>query len=299
MESIRLIVPSSTSNLGPGFDTLGLALDWPLQVEAKPAGRHKVEIEGVDREWREPMSALVAHAVEQFEAAASVKCPMSLKLSGALPLARGLGSSAVYRTAAVSAANQVAGSPLGPDRLLAVVARLEKHTDNATPCLLGGLTASGWLGDTVRVLRAPVPESFRFATLIPEQRLATAEARKALPKKIPREDAVHNIQRVAWLFNALAAGDGPALRGLFEDKLHQPYREFLVPYLPRVIAAATEAGAFGGFLSGAGSTIIAVADEACAQPAADAMLAALTAAGVKGEARVLKADNLGTRAMGD
>ena len=193
------------------------------------------------------------------------------------------------------AANEVAGGPLSREELLALVSRLERHTDNAAPCLLGGLTASGWDGDRVRVLRAPAPPHFRFVALIPEQRLPTAEARKVLPARVRREDAVHNLQRALWLFHALANGDGEALRGTFDDRLHQPFRVPLVPFLPAVIAAAEQAGAFGGFLSGAGSTVIAVSDEARAATVAAAMSGALAAAGVKGEVRTLLPDNQGTR----
>lgn len=295
METTRITVPSSTSNLGPGFDTLGLALDWPLRASVRPAGKLSVIIDDLNPEWAEPMTGLVAKAVREFERAAGRKAPMELRLSGALPLARGLGSSAVYRTAAVAAANRAAGAPLAREDLLALVSRLERHTDNASPCLLGGLTASGWDGDRVRVLRAPVPPVFRFVALIPEKSLPTSEARKVLPARVKREDAVHNMQRALWLFHALAAGDGDALAGVFDDRLHQPFRVPLVPFLPAVISAAREAGAFGGFLSGAGSTVIAVSDEARAAAVASAMSGALAAAGAKGEVRVLLPDNRGTR----
>jgi homoserine kinase len=295
MNPTRLVVPSSTSNLGPGFDTLGLALDWPLRAVVKPAAGLAIELEVANPAWKKPLLELVTAAVSAFETAAGCKAGLDLALAGDPPLARGLGSSATYRTAAATAANLVCGSPLDPAALLALVSRLEAHTDNAVPCLLGGLTASGWDGDRVRYARAEVASAFLFVALAPDRQLPTSEARMVLPATVPREDAVQNMQRALWLFRAFAENQPDELRGAFADRLHQPYRLPLVPFLPAVIAAAERAGALGGFLSGAGSAIVAVTDRAHAEPVARAMLRALEKTGESGAVRTLAADNRGTR----
>lgn len=301
MEGVRLEVPCSTSNLGPGFDTLGLALDWRLSAEAVRAGRGlEVEISGYGPEkWHDPLVELVKDAVAAWEKTSGTQAGgVRLALSGDLPLARGLGSSAAYRLASAAAVNALAGGPLDRDRLLDVVCALETHTDNTVPCMVGGLTVSGWDNERVRYLRFPVPEKYRFVALVPDAELTTAKARAVLPPTVPREDAVFNMQRALWLVDALANDRTEKLRGVFVDRLHQPFRQAVVPFLERAINAAIDAGAYGGFLSGAGSSVIAVTSAAVAEKVGKAMSAVLQDRGEKGTTRVLSADNRGLAVAG-
>lgn len=298
MNSVKLIVPCSTSNLGPGFDTLGLALDWYLSASGTREGSGvKISFDPSVLEFHDPLQALVLEALAAWEIASSQKAEgLVLNFQGDLPLARGLGSSAAYRLAALTVVNALNRDPLSGKEVLELACRLEKHTDNAVPCAAGGLTISGWDGDGgVRYLRHAVNRRYRFVALCPELRLPTAEARAALPGMVPREDAVFNLQRALWLTSAFSHDQPEHFAGVFQDRLHQPYREKLVPFLPKVISAAEGAGALGAFLSGAGSTIIALTDAKRAKKVGEEMLAALNSQGHPGFVRVLKADHLGLR----
>jgi len=296
MDEVQFTIPASTSNLGPGFDTLGLALDWRLLVRAKRQGAGLVTNLSISGQaaWEGPLRELVAEAVKAWEHKSGKKAEgIILTMESDIPLARGLGSSAAYRLAAAAAVNALSGGALHEPEILELVSRLEAHTDNAVPCMVGGLTVSGWLGDRVHFVRYAVPERYRFVALIPERELATAKAREVLPASVPREHAVFNLQRALWLVNAIAHDRPEGLRGVFEDCLHQPYRRILLPFLPAVISAAEQAGAFGAFLSGAGSTVLAVTDEARAGAVAEAMSKAHEAEGGQARTRVLSPDNDG------
>jgi len=296
MNQARLTAPVSTSNLGPGFDTLGLALGLRLEAVARIEGEGlsiEVEHHGPDK-WGPLLGGLVEAAAHGWEEASGRVLPgVSHTISGKVPLARGLGSSATYRLLGVAAANALADGPLSDEELLELVCRLEKHTDNAVPAMVGGLTASGWDGDKVRYFRSPVPRSLRFVALVPDRELATSEAREVLPETVAREDAVFNIQRAIWLVRAMAEGRVEDLGGTFADRLHQPYRVKLLPFLPAAIEAAEEAGAYGAFLSGAGSTVLAITDRERAETVARKMLSALNSKNEKGETMILEADNQG------
>lgn len=298
MNDVKLLVPASTSNLGPGFDALGLALDWHLKVTAsRHASGLSIKLSGSGPgPWEEALRAMVTEAVIEWEKRSGQGSPgLELSIAGDIPLARGLGSSAAYRVAAAAAANALADHPLSEPEILELVCRLEKHTDNATPCMKGGLTVSGWMEDRVHYAHYPVPERFRFVALIPDLEMETSKARSVLPETVPRSDAVFNMQRAVWLVSAIANNRPEALRGVFQDRLHQPFREKLLPFLPSVISAAEAAGAYGAFLSGSGSTIMAVTDELKADAVAKSMKEAAGKKGNKGGTRVLKPDNQGLK----
>jgi homoserine kinase len=300
MDEVRIEVPASTSNLGPGLDTLGLALDWRLAASAKKGGvalEIEVSYPGPP-EWEGPLKEVAREAVRSWEEKSGKNAGgLLIRMEGDIPLARGLGSSAAYRLAAVSAVNVLAGAPLGEPAVLDLVCGMEGHTDNATPSLVGGLTVSGWVEDRVHFVRYPAPDRYRFVALIPELQLSTAEARKLLPDQVQRRDAVFNMQRALWLVNAIANERPEELRRAFHDRLHQTRRQKLVPFLPSVINAAEQAGAFGAFLSGAGSAVVAVTDERSAPVVADAMVNTLEAGYGKGVSVTLKPDNQGLRIL--
>jgi homoserine kinase len=301
MDEVRIRVPASTSNLGPGLDTLGLALDWHLTASAKKGGA-ALEIEVSypgPPEWEGPLKEMAGDAVRLWEEKSGKSAGgLLIRMEGDIRLAHGLGSSAAYRLAAVSAVNALAGAPLNEPAVLDLVCGMEGHTDNTTPSMVGGLTVSGWVDDRVHFVRYPAPDRYRFVALIPERELATAEARKLLPDQVPRQDAVFNMQRALWLVNAIANDRPEELRRAFHDRLHQPCRQKLVPFLPRVIKAAEQAGAFGAFLSGAGSAVVAVTDEQGAPAVANAMVDTLEADYGKGVSVTLKPDNQGLRILG-
>lgn len=295
---VHVRVPATSANLGPGFDALGLALALYNDVTATEADGVSVAIEG---EGAGRLSAgrdnVVARGVQRaYEAAGHSFKGVALTCVNRVPTARGLGSSAAAWVGGLVAGNALLGGPLSPDALLALAARAEGHPDNVTAALLGGLTVSCTLGEgRIAAVSLPVPEAVRWVVLVPEVTSATAEARAVLPPSYPRADAVFNVQRVALLLAALQSGRLDLLGAALDDRLHQPHRLRLFPWMPAVAEAARSAGALGCVLSGAGPSLLAAVD-ADGGAVAHAMEGALAAAGLRGRARAFAVDTAGATA---
>jgi homoserine kinase len=293
---VHVRVPATSANLGPGFDALGLALALHNEVTATEARGVTVKIDGhgAGRFSTDGHNAVARGIRLAYEAAGHAFPGAAIACVNHIPPARGLGSSAAACVAGLVAGNALLGAPLSRETLLALATRAEGHPDNAAAALLGGLTVACSGPDGVRALALPVPPTLRWVVLIPDVTSSTADARAVLPASVPRADAVFNVQRVALLLAALQAGERDALRAALDDRLHQPYRLRLFPWMPDVVAAASRAGALGCVLSGAGPSLLAVA---CgdAEPVARAMEQALARAGVPGTARALAVDTEGAR----
>jgi homoserine kinase len=211
-----------------------------------------------------------------------------------IPPARGLGSSAAAWVGGLVAGNAALGSPLDRDAVFRLAVRAEGHPDNVAAAVYGGLTVAAGEGETVVAVSLPVPASLVWVVLIAETTSSTIDARGVLPATVPRLDAVFNVQRVALLLASLQAGRTEMLETALDDRLHQPYRRKLFPWLPEAIQAARAAGALGCVLSGAGPSVLAVARDAAAGEAiAAALEKALGRAGVTGVARPLSIDAQG------
>ena len=265
-DAVSVRVPATSANLGPGFDCLGLALDiWgtiTLTREAPPGG--------ID----DPMVSMVISAARRvFEKAGQKPGELNASYSGAIPIARGLGASAVARVGGLVAANELAGKPLDRDELLVLGTDLEGHADNVAPAIFGGLQVSVVEDGRVLHTAAPLPMGLQCVLFVPEFRIATKDARRVLPESLSRADAVHNIGRAALLVAAMARGRFDLLNAATQDRLHQPARSALFPAMTAIFDAAREAGAHAAFLSGSGSTLCAFAT-ANPQGIADAMLEA-------------------------
>ena len=284
---VHVRVPATSANLGPGFDALGLALALHNEVEAAEADGVSVRIEGegADRLPAGPDNVVARGVRLAFDAAGGTFKGVALTCVNRIPTARGLGSSAAAWVGGLVAGNALLGEPLDGDALLALATRAEGHPDNVAAALLGGLTVSCVDAERVTAIALPVPADVRWVVLVPAVSSSTAEARAVLPASVPHADAVFNVQRVALLLAALSAGRPAALRAALDDRLHQPYRLALFPWMPAVIDAARRSGALGCVLSGAGPALLApvVGDAA---PVARAMEGALAAAGIAGIARV-------------
>jgi homoserine kinase len=292
---VHVRVPATSANLGPGFDALGLALALYNEVTAAEADGVSVTIEG-DGAGRFPAGDdnVVARGVRQaYQAAGRPFKGVALACVNRVPAARGLGSSAAAWVGGLVAGNALLGGPLSRDALVALAARAEGHPDNVAAALLGGLTVSCALGDgRIATVTLPVPGGVRWVVLVPEVTSATAEARAVLPASVPRADAVFNVQRVALLLAGLQSGRLDVLGSALDDRLHQPYRLKLFPWMPAVADAARAAGALGCVLSGAGPSLLAaVSGEADA--VARSMEGALAAAGVRGQAWAVAVDTEG------
>jgi homoserine kinase len=183
---------------------------------------------------------------------------VDIAVSGDVPVARGFGFSAALRLGILAGLSELTRIRWDKQRLLEAVTQLEGHPDNASPAIFGGFTVSTRLDAAVRCLHFPVTDRARFIALIPEFGISTEKARQLVPASFSKVDTVHSLNRAAFIAAAFASGKLELLRGCFDDRLHQPYREQLIPQLSRVIQAGEAAGAIGGFLSGSGSAIICV-----------------------------------------
>jgi homoserine kinase len=272
-QSVTVRVPATSANLGPGFDSLGLALDvWEtLTFEVgTPA---------------DPADGLVRLALDAARSAyrlAHVPVPdLRARGDGAIPIGRGLGASAAARAAGIVAADALMGGALSDEQRLTLGAGLEGHADNIAPALFGGLRVVVRDGERYRHLCVPVAPELRVVLFVPDFDMPTNESRKLLPKELSREDAVHNIGRAALLVAALSRGAWELLDLATQDRLHTPARATLFPALPDIFAAAKDAGAHAAYLSGGGSTVAAFATDGD-QRIARAMMQAAIARGYSG-----------------
>ena len=255
--SIRLRVPATSANLGPGFDVLGVALSMYNYFEFDTIDSG-LEITGCNPDFaNEDNYAILAwRAVEKKIGAAP--CGIRLNISAEVPVARGLGSSATLLAAGAEAANHHYGDPLDDIALLEIITAIEGHPDNVAPALLGGLRASMMTDGKVFGLEYPVHPALGFCALVPNFETTTHEARGVLPKEVPFADAVFNLSRLAVMLRALETGDLADLGATMADKLHQPYRKSLIHEYDLVRQTALDLGASAFCISGSGSTLMAI-----------------------------------------
>jgi homoserine kinase len=293
---VRVRVPATSANLGPGFDALGLALALHNETWLEEDDRLGVVVEGEGaRRLPTDDDNVVARGVRAaYEAAGRRFAGARIRCVNRIPLARGLGSSAAAWLAGLVGGNALLGEPLDRDAVLALATRAEGHPDNVAAALLGGLTVACLDGDRVLAAPLPVAAAIRWIALVPETESSTREARAVLPAEVPREDAVFNVQRVGLFLAAVGVGRGDLLGAAMRDRLHQPYRLALFPWMDAVSTAARDAGAVGCVLSGAGPALLA-ATLGAPEPIARAMEAALAAAGIRGRAAALSVDEAGAR----
>jgi homoserine kinase len=261
-------VPATSANLGAGYDALALALDIRNRAEvelvSRPGLALTVEGEGAedlptDRHNRFFVALEIGlrWALGSMPPAAGWR----IKLTNTIPLARGLGSSAAATVGGLLAADAlVGGDVLEPRRILTLAAEIEGHPDNAAAAVLGGFVVVAMVDGHPEAIRFDPPRDLRAVLFVPDRPLSTGAMRATLPHDVPHRDAVFNVGRAALAVAALATGRTDLLAAATEDRLHEPYRARIFPALPRLVAAAREAGALGACLSGSGSTIIAFAD---------------------------------------
>ena len=215
-------------------------------------------------------------------------------MDNAIPLSRGLGSSAAATVGGVVAGSALAGDCLDADGLLRIATRIESHPDNAAAVLLGGFVVSAQLADRVDAIRFDAPAGLRCVLLIPDRHLSTEAMRAVLPETVPLRHAVENLGRVAIGVAGIASGRFELLADLTVDRLHEPYRSVAYPELPRLTLAAREAGALGAFLSGAGSTVLAfVAPGGDPAPVEAALRDEAAACGLSGRTTIVAPRNHG------
>lgn len=242
-----------------------------------------------------PAMALVA-ARRVFDRLREDPNQLHATYSGSLPIARGLGASAVARIGGLVGANQLAGDRLDREELLALATELEGHADNVAPALFGGFQVSVVEGERVLHTAAPLPAGLKAVLFVPELRMATKDARRVVPDSLSRADAVYNISRAALMVAAMARGRFDLLDAATQDRLHQRQRSELMPAMYPIFEAAKAAGAHCAYLSGSGSTICALAT-ANAEAIADAMRDAGLLHETPGEAIITRPSEHGAEAV--
>jgi homoserine kinase len=261
-EPADIVVPASVANLGPGLDTLAVALQLYLHIRAQSLpgpGKNELRFDFVGFEL--DGENFIDRAFRFMAARDGVDFPsLSVEVRSEIPSRSGLGSSAAATVAGLRLYDALFG-PFPMQELLNVACELEGHPDNAAAALLGGLTTSCELEDSsVIALSMPWPEAIRFVVLTPELGLDTASSRRALPKQLRREDAVFNLQRVALLLQALQSHEYSMLREALRDRCHQPFRLMLVPGLEEALELQ-HPDLLGVCLAGAGPSLLALAEK--------------------------------------
>jgi homoserine kinase len=300
-QQVTVRVPGSTSNCGAGFDSLGLALTVYNRVTLKRLGGSPgggdAWLARPERESDARAKEMVLSAAKAFGKLARVGgYAFSYRIEGEVPAARGLGSSITVIGGALAGLNVLAGGPLTRERLVAVATHLEGHPDNAAAGLLGGFCVARCSPDKnhyLGTIRITLPNTLRFVVASPSVELLTKESRGVLPATLPYFDAVKSINSAAYLVAAFATGDYARLRDAAGDHMHEPYRLPKIAGGREAIAAGVAAGAFTGWLSGSGSSVLCVSETAAAEKVGAAMRSAFAAAGVPSEIRDLAADNVG------
>lgn len=257
---VVLRVPATTANLGPGFDTLGMALNMYNYIAMVETGNDlviEVEGDGAEKVPRNTSNLAYKAASRVFQRISYKSKGLRIKIENNIPMARGLGSSASVIVGGMVAANYITGSRLSYDQLLHMATCMEGHPDNVAPALLGGIVISAQFDEEIIYRRIQPPADLTTVVAIPDYELSTREARNALPAKVPMDDAVYNMSRTSLLVWAFMNSDMELMGKAMEDKLHQPYRMSLIPGMDKVVQAARNMGAYSVALSGAGPTIIA------------------------------------------
>lgn len=261
---VSVRIPATTANLGPGFDTFGMALslynllevDWgsgELRIEAIGEGTDLVPTDDTNTVY---LAMKEVFAKTGRESVLDER-GLHIKIHNNVPVTRGLGSSATAIVGGLWAANELLGFPLPEAELVEMAVKMEGHPDNVTPAIFGGIVVSGIVNDAVYAKRFAVPKEMKCVVAVPEFQLATRTSRKALPPAVPYEDAIHNLNRASLMVTALADGDLHRFCSFMEDALHEPYRMPLVPGMKEAIARAKQAGALAAVLSGSGPSLIA------------------------------------------
>jgi homoserine kinase len=265
---VKVRVPASTSNLGPGFDTIGLALKIYNTITVEPSSRgvHITASGEGNNELSKIEDSMVLKAMRAtFRSLGVPDCEcekIHINIENEVPISRGLGGSATAIIGGVLLAAEMCNRKLSYGEILEIALPIDdSHPDNVTPSLVGGLTVSMIENEKVHFLKVPVPSKLNCIVSIPKTGLSTQLARQILPDKVPLKDAVFNLQSIALLLASFVSNNLEALPLAMQDRLHQPYRTALFPQMQDIFKSALEAGADGVALSGAGSSVIAFVED--------------------------------------
>ncbi len=290
---IKLQIPATSANLGAGFDALGLALQYYNYVEMEESDTIDITSADGTPVPTDERNMIYIAAKDLYQVCGKKLGGLKLVQTNNIPMTRGLGSSSACIVAGLVGANHLLGNPLNQDDLVDLAAQIEGHPDNTAPALLGGIVTAVFDGRRVHWVKQEVYTKLRFVAMIPDFELKTEKARACLPSEISHKDAVYNLSRAALFSASLLTGKFENLRTAVHDKLHQPYRMALIPHAREVFDIAYAHGAYAAYISGAGPTVMAIADEEN-QYFAGKMRFSLDNAGLTGwQVHDLKIDNAG------
>ncbi len=255
---IKITVPATSANVGSGFDSLGIALTMYNTI-------YMEEYDGIDIssldgvEIPTDQSNMVYLAAKRiYEIVGKPFKGLKIRQENSIPMARGLGSSSACLVGGLMGANLLLGSPLKKEELINLSAAIEGHPDNTTPAILGGLVTCAVDRGKVYSVSVPVDGHAKFVALIPPESLKTSVARSVLPQTVSRQDAVFNLSRAAVMTASLFSGKLENLKIATDDMLHQPFRMGMIKGADTAFRVAYELGAYGVYISGAGSTVMAI-----------------------------------------
>jgi homoserine kinase len=257
---LRMRLPATSANLGPGFDAVAVALDFFLEIEARAAEEFSVTATGRDADRCSRLNDnLILETYKQLlRDHRRPIVPLAIRMRNEIPLGMGCGSSAAARLAAIALARHFGRLDWSTDRVLKEAYALEGHADNIAACWLGGFVTAACEAGKVHVARVDPPRKWRAIVALPAEPLATSKARAVLPKTYPMKDVVANLQSVAVLVLAFAEDRPELLRFAMTDRVHQPYRERVCPLMPLLLTLVGKHGIAGAALSGAGPAMLVV-----------------------------------------
>lgn len=256
---IRVRVPATSANMGPGFDCLGVAVGLynEIEIEETASGIEIIQT-GTYTKNIPPKDNLVYKAMcEVFEMTGKAPSGLKIHINTSVPATRGLGSSAACIVGGLVGANAIYGK-LGPNELLTVASKMEGHPDNVVPCFTGGMAAAYFDGEKVFYSKHDMPEDLKLAVIYPEKPLETRKSRRVIPDSVSHKDAAYNAAHTALIVSAIAKKNYTLLKEAMSDKLHQPYRAEIVDKMNDIFKLYERAGAYSYYLSGSGPSVAAV-----------------------------------------
>jgi len=256
---IRITVPASTANIGPGFDTLGLALNMYNAYEFEETDG-ELTIEGCPELYKNSNNLVYKSFIKTAEIIGKDVKGLKISMNTDIPVSRGLGSSSACIAGGVFGANALLKGGLSKNELFKIAVNIEGHPDNMAPAVYGGLTASIVEEGTPYCMSYEISDKLQFCALIPDFETSTHEARKLLPKQVEFKDAVFNISRTAVLLKALEEGNAEIIRLSLKDRLHQSYRKKLIHEFEMVREICEGYGSLAFFISGSGPTLMNIID---------------------------------------
>lgn len=295
---IKIRIPATSANIGSGFDSLGLALNLYNYI-------YMEQIDGIEIKSKDHTviptgenNLVYKTAKHLFEICGKPFTGLHIEQENNIPMTRGLGSSSACIVGGLFGANELMGNPLSQDELVNFAAVMEGHPDNSTPAILGGLVTAVIDEGKVYCVKQEITEKLRFFAFIPDFEMSTEMARAALPQTVAHKDGVFNLSRAALMSVSLYSGKFQNLRIAAQDRLHQPYRLGLIKDGDKVFQLAYDLGAYAAYISGAGSTLMAIVDEKMAESFEAEARKGLDYLGHQSwEIKKMMIDNLGTQIL--